>query len=81
MTKEELLTHVKTELKDELEGILKYNDLYEGTDCAHERHVFEAIASDEWAHAHALRDILSKHGETISPECAALWEKVEKIID
>lgn len=82
MTRDEIITHLKAELKEELEGILKYNDLYEAADeldMPDVRYTARAIARDEWMHANYLRDILIEHGAMLSPECNLLWEKVEKI--
>lgn len=82
MRKDELIAHLRAELKEELEGIIKYNEMYEAAeelDIPSVATTIYAIACDEWRHARYLRTLLLDHGESLSPECMSLWEKVEKI--
>lgn len=86
MTKEDFIAHLKDELKEELEGICKYDALYK-TAIAEGMHdeaaAIECIASDEYRHACTIKDILEYHGVDMSehPDMKHLWEKVEEIFD
>lgn len=85
MTKEEFINHIKKELQEELEGILNYNDLYEGArtlNLCDEADEIEYIAGEEYHHACVLKDILHRHGYSLrNLGMNALWEKVESIFN
>lgn len=84
MTRQELITLLRAELKEELEGIIKYNEMYEAAkdigwnDAAR---TIERIACDEWAHANYLREMILDHEELLSPEIIALWDKAGAVFN
>lgn len=75
-SKEELIKHLTDELEDELEGIIKYEDVYNSFIAlgltAEARHI-ESIANDEYKHACILWDILMEHHVDLSKH-----EKIQK---
>lgn len=82
--KDELIKHLTDELEEELEGIIKYEDVYYslkalGLDT--EADVIEDIAGDEYEHACHLWDMLKKHGADLShhEKIQTDWESVKKI--
>lgn len=84
--KEKILENLTEELEEELEGIKKYEDVYNslkavGLDA--EADVIEAIAGDEYKHACALWDMLNEHGVDLSSheKISKGWECVKKIFN
>ena len=80
----EVAEKVLAYLKDELEGICEYNELYEslknlGMD--KEAITVERIASDEYRHAEKLWHMLGKFNIEVPQAINDLWDKVEEIFD
>lgn len=86
MTKEDIIAHLKAELKEELEGILKYGEMHKHA-CENgmltEADMLEDIARDEYTHACAIKSMLEKNGVDLShhTEYQALWHKVDEAFD
>lgn len=83
---DEILAHLKEDLKDELEDIVKYGELHKSL-MAHglfkEASDVQAIASDEYTHACAIKKILEAHDVDTSKnaELTQLWDKVYDVFD
>lgn len=86
MTKDEIINYLIGELKEEFEGIIKYNEMYEAA-CAADMHqeaeVIEKIAGEEYSHACAIRKMLEDNGVDIAahPDMKALWHKARSVFD
>lgn len=83
-SKEELVKHLTDELEDELEGIMKYEDVYNSfvsLDLREEAAMVESIANDEYNHACMLWDILKKHDVDLTKheKIQRDWECVKTI--
>jgi bacterioferritin (cytochrome b1) len=84
MTRDEIIKHLTDELEDELEGICKYNTLYEaleGLQMHDEADRIERIASEEYYHAKILMDVLWMMNVDVSdhPKIKDDWAKVKRI--
>ena len=83
---EEILAHLKDDLKDELEDIIKYGALHKSL-MAHglfkEASDVQAIASDEYTHACAIKRMLEAHAvdTSLNAELTQLWDKVYDVFD
>jgi ferritin len=81
---EELLKHLTEELEEELEGIKKYEDLYNSLKAMgfeYEASIIERIAGEEYKHACAIWDILEEHNVDLSnhEKIQKGWECVKNI--
>lgn len=83
-SKEELLKHLVDELGEELEGIKKYEDVYNSfvaLGLKGEASEIERVATDEYKHACILWDILKKHNVDLThhDKIQKDWERVQEI--
>ena len=83
-SKEEILKHLTDDLEDELEGIIRYEDIYHSF-ISHGLHAeaeeIEEIANDEYKHACVLWDILKEHGVDLTrhEKIQRDWDSVKAI--
>lgn len=76
MTKEEIIKYLSDELEEELEGIVKYNEVYEAAVAIgmyHEARIIEKITNEEYTHASVLQTILDMHHYSL-PETSKIPE-------
>lgn len=84
-TKEDIIAHLKDDLKDELEDILKYGEMHKALTSLGmlgEAHYIEEIARDEYTHACAIKKILEAHDVDVKhSEMSQLWDKAYEAFD
>lgn len=86
-TKQSIINHLIGKLKEELDGIIKYNDLYEKAKEAHDYDVarmINDIAIEERSHVMALREYLEDSGEyreSEHPDIIGMLKNVRNIFE
>ena len=81
---QEVAQKVLDYVKEELEGICEYNELYESLRAIglnDEAIDIEKIASDEYRHADKLWRMLGNFDINVPQTINELWDKVEEIFD
>ena len=84
-TKEEVIAHLKDDLKEELEDVLKYGEMHKSLmslGMGDEAYYVEQIARDEYTHACAIKKILEAHDVDVKhSEMIQLWDKANEAFD
>lgn len=84
-TKEEIISHLKDDLKEELEDVLKYGEMHKSlmsVGMVGEADYVEEIARDEYTHACAIKKILEAHDVDVKhSEMRQLWDKANDAFD
>lgn len=84
-TKEEIISHLKDDLQEELEDVLKYGEMHKSLmslGMVGEADYVEEIARDEYTHACAIKKILEAHDVDVKhSEMRQLWDKANDAFD